>query len=83
MSKEGIHTDPEKLSAVRDWPNPNNVKELRQFLGFAGYYRRFVRNYSQIVKPLNALLEGHGTAKGSKRSRSKEAATWHWGKSRR
>ena len=80
VSKEGIHTDPEKLSAVRDWPNPNNVKELRQFLGFAGYYRRFVRNYSQIMKPLNALLEGHGTAKGSKRSRSKQAATWHWGK---
>ena len=69
MSEQGIQTDPEKLSAVKDWPAPKNVKELRQFLGFVGYYRRFIEDYSKVVKPLNDLLKGHGTNKASKKSK--------------
>ena len=77
VSDEGIQTDPDKIAALKDWPAPTNIKELRSFLGFAGYYRRFVCNYSKIVKPLNALLVGHPTHK--KVRKTKEATLWTWG----
>ena len=77
VSDEGIQTDPDKIAALKDWPAPTNIKELRSFLGFAGYYRRFVCNYSKIVKPLNSLLVGHTTNK--KVRKTKEATLWTWG----
>lgn len=55
----GVHTDPDKISALKDWPRPLNRKELKCFLGFAGYYRRFVQGYSKIAKPLNSLTAGY------------------------
>ena len=55
ISKEGVSTDPDKISAVKSWPRPTNVRELKSFLGFAGYYRRFIEHYSQVAKPLNDL----------------------------
>ena len=82
VSEEGIQTDPGKTSAVDTWPMPKNVKELRQFLGFRGYYRRFIENYAQIVQLLNRLLEGHLStkqAKVSKNKKKKKAVTWEWG----
>ena len=63
VSDQGIQTDPEKISALKEWPVPSNIKELRSFLGFAGYYRKFVREYAKLVKPLNDLLIGHSTSK--------------------
>ena len=72
VSEEGIQTDPDKTSAVDTWPIPKNVKELRQFLGFTGYYRRFIENYAQIVQPLNRLLEGHLSTKQAKVSKNKK-----------
>jgi hypothetical protein len=72
ISEDGISTDPEKTRAVTKWPAPKNIKELRQFLGFAGFYRRYVEHYAQIVEPLNDLLKGHDTtgrpSKSKKRS---------------
>ena len=59
VSEKGIETDPEKIAALKTWPRPNKLKELRTFLGFCGYYRRFVKDYSKIVKPLNALTAGY------------------------
>uniref|UniRef100_A0A3B4ZHB9 Gypsy retrotransposon integrase-like protein 1 n=1 Tax=Stegastes partitus TaxID=144197 RepID=A0A3B4ZHB9_9TELE len=59
VDAQGVHTDPDKISALRDWPRPSNQKELKRFLGFAGYYRRFVEGYSQIAKPLNNLTVGY------------------------
>ena len=76
VSDQGIQTDPDKIAALKQWPTPSNLKQLRSFLGFAGYYRRFVCNYSKIVKPLNALLVGHSTNK--KGRRKKEATPWTW-----
>lgn len=64
ISAQGIHPDPEKISALTEWPLPKTVRDLRAFLGFAGYYRRFVEGYSQIVKPLNALLQGEFSTRG-------------------
>lgn len=51
VSAEGITTDPQKLEAVTSWPRPNTVTELRSFLGFCSYYRRFVKNVSQRAGP--------------------------------
>uniref|UniRef100_A0AAV2ITY1 ribonuclease H n=1 Tax=Knipowitschia caucasica TaxID=637954 RepID=A0AAV2ITY1_KNICA len=55
---EGIRTDPEKISKVKDWPQPTNCKEVLRFLGFAGYYRRFVESYAKIAAPLYRLTSG-------------------------
>ena len=55
VSKNGVEPDPSKIQAVLHYPAPNNVKELRQFLGLANYYRRFVQGYSRIASPLFKL----------------------------
>ncbi len=58
VSAEGIRTDPEKINAVADWKRPTNRKEVQQFLGFTGYYRRFVGGYAKLVAPLYRLTSG-------------------------
>uniref|UniRef100_A0A8C4TAC5 Gypsy retrotransposon integrase-like protein 1 n=1 Tax=Erpetoichthys calabaricus TaxID=27687 RepID=A0A8C4TAC5_ERPCA len=58
VSAAGIATDPEKIEALTCWKPPCNLKELRSFLGFCGYYRRFVANYSTVVRPLTELTKG-------------------------
>uniref|UniRef100_A0A3P9L7F3 Gypsy retrotransposon integrase-like protein 1 n=1 Tax=Oryzias latipes TaxID=8090 RepID=A0A3P9L7F3_ORYLA len=63
VDAQGVHTDPDKLSALKTWPRPLNRKELKCFLGFAGYYRRFVEGYSKIAKPLNQLTGGYHPAR--------------------
>lgn len=56
VSAEGIETDPDKIAAVKQWSRPTTLKELRSFLGFCGYYRRFVEHFSQIAGPLHDLV---------------------------
>lgn len=63
VDAQGVHTDPDKISALKDWPRPVNREELKRFLGFAGYYRRFVEGYSKIAKPLNSLTVGYSPAR--------------------
>ncbi|KAL5542991.1 hypothetical protein UlMin_010701 [Ulmus minor] len=55
IPKEGIPVDPGKIEAIKSWPTPTNVKEIRSFLGLAGYYRRFVEGFSKIAWPLTQL----------------------------
>ena len=57
MSAEGIQTDPEKIKAVKEWPVPKFVKDVRRYLGFCSYYRKFVKNFADIARPLHKLTE--------------------------
>lgn len=69
VSAEGIATDPAKVEAVTDWPQPHDIRSLRSFLGFCGYYRRFIANYSSIVKPLTDLTRGYAPLRKGKPSK--------------
>ncbi len=56
ISAQGIGTDPEKVEAVKSWTTPGTVKELRSFLGFCSYYRKFIEGFSKIAGPLHDLV---------------------------
>ncbi|KAK3533738.1 hypothetical protein QTP70_025055 [Hemibagrus guttatus] len=58
ISRRGVEMDMVKVRAVTDWPAPTTVWELQRFLGFANFYRRFIRNYSSVAGPLTSLLRG-------------------------
>jgi hypothetical protein len=52
-----VVVDPSKVKDVLEWEQPKNVKDIRSFLGLAGYYRRFIENFSKISKPMTELLK--------------------------
>src|SRR6185312_5890570 len=56
ISTDGVAMDPAKVQEVRDWPRPRSARAVRGFLGLAGYYRKFVRDYGTLAAPLMALL---------------------------
>jgi len=56
VTKDGISVDPAKVEAMVNWPRPTNVSEVRNFLGIAGYYRRFVEGFSKLALPITKLL---------------------------
>ena len=65
VRSNGVNASPEKVKAILDWPRPQTVHDIRSFLGLASYYRKFIRGFSQIAKPLTDL--------------TREKKTWCWG----
>ena len=71
-----VKKDEEKLRAVKEWPTPTGVKELRQFLRLAGYLRKYVESYATIARPLADLIKRYYTKKTSRQKNMKlEAET--------
>ena len=64
MNREGIKSHPDKVVAIREWPTPRNAKDVRSFLGLAGFYHKFVKNFADTAAPLTSLL--------------KKTAKWQW-----
>nr|GFB23897.1 putative reverse transcriptase domain-containing protein [Tanacetum cinerariifolium] len=57
IDSQGIHVDPAKIESVKDWASPKSPTEIRQFLGLAGYYRRFIEGFLKIAKPMTKLTQ--------------------------
>nr|GEZ64552.1 putative reverse transcriptase domain-containing protein [Tanacetum cinerariifolium] len=57
IDSQGIHVDPAKIESVKEWASPKSPTEIRQFLGLAGYYRRFIEGFSKIAKPMTKLAQ--------------------------
>ncbi|KAL0151774.1 hypothetical protein M9458_052925, partial [Cirrhinus mrigala] len=57
ISPEGVAMDESKVNAVRNWPRPTTLKELQRFLGFANFYRRFIRGFSTVATPLSSMIK--------------------------
>ncbi len=72
-----MRTDPDKIKVVQEWSTPQNVQELQSFLGFAGFYRRFVKDFAKVAHPLHTLTRGNC---GSKQHRKKQGSgsSWFW-----
>ncbi|GKC43527.1 putative reverse transcriptase domain-containing protein, partial [Tanacetum coccineum] len=57
IDSKGIHVDPAKIESIKDWASPKSATEIRQFLGLAGYYRRFIEGFSKIAKSMTKLTQ--------------------------
>ena len=82
LSAEGVATNPESVTAVVDWPVPQNACDLRSFLGTAGFYRRYIKDFSKRAAPLHRLVNtdpNKGSRRGRKKSRVQPpVGEWQW-----
>lgn len=76
ISSQGVSTDPKKIEAVANWRRPSQVSELRSFLGFASYYRRFVSGFAKLAGPLHQLVAELAGTKPRKGSGQALGAAW-------
>jgi hypothetical protein len=88
VTPNGVVMDPIRVKTIKEWPDPEGYKDIQVFLGFANFYRRFIFNYSAIVRPLvdhmtaaqvpPEVLNADGTAKKKKPAKSRKGPTkWH------
>jgi hypothetical protein len=75
VSEAGIETDPEKIEQNANWSKPQTAEEVRRFMGFAGYYRRFIKNFSQISKALADIMPSPQKKSNRKRNIFKSHGT--------
>nr|GFC91944.1 putative reverse transcriptase domain-containing protein [Tanacetum cinerariifolium] len=61
VNRDGIHVDPSKVESAKNWKTPESSTKIHSFLGLAGYYRRFIENFSKIAKPLTLLTQKNKT----------------------
>ena len=76
ISQQGVATDPSKVEAVASWRRPTNTSELRSFLGFASYYRRFVEGFAKLAAPLHKLVAELGGSRSKKASGRSLQEAW-------
>jgi transposase InsO family protein len=81
VSSDGVHTDPDKVRAVSEWPVPVTLQELRRYLGFTSYYRRFIRNFAKLAAPLHGLVGEAAGAKKKGRKNKQASIRDLWGES--
>lgn len=77
VSERGITTDPAKVEAVTKWEQPTDLPALQSFLGFCGYYRRFIQNYSIIIRPLTELCKGYPPTQKKRKSSPSADKTYY------
>lgn len=77
VSERGIEIDTEKTDKVVNWPKPRTPEDVRRFLGFVGYYRRFIENFSRICRPLTDLMPS--PLKKKTKGKNRQTREWHWG----
>ena len=65
IGPNGIEIEKEKVDGVLSWPEPKNVKDVRKFLGLANYYRRFIKDFAWVARPINTL--------------TRKNVKWQWG----
>jgi len=65
IGPKGIEMEKEKVDRVLSWPEPKNVKDIRKFLGLANYYRRFIKDFTRVARPINML--------------TRKDVKWQWG----
>jgi len=58
ISAQVIHVDENMIKAIQEWPIPTSIQQVRSFHGLASFYRRFVKNFSSIVAPMNEVIKG-------------------------
>ncbi len=78
--KKKKKTDPDKIRVVKDWSVPKTVREVQSFLGFVGFYRRFIQDFARIARPLHALTQGQKSKKNCKKKTSSKPTTFFWGR---
>lgn len=76
ISARGVAVDPEKIAAVENWPKPQVLREVRKFLGFTGYVRRHIENYTKIARPLQRLVAIAGEHGGKRNKRLNIVKYW-------
>jgi len=74
LSKRGLHTDPKKISALKEWPLPSTVTEMRRFLGFINYYRKFVKSFAHQTTILESVLTN--SSKNCTKKNDHTVLTW-------
>jgi len=57
IGSNGIEMEKEKMDRMLSWPEPKNTKDIRKFLGLINYYRRFIKNFAQVARPMNMLTK--------------------------
>ncbi|GKG29758.1 putative reverse transcriptase domain-containing protein, partial [Tanacetum coccineum] len=57
IDREGVHVDPAKIKSIKDWASPKTPTEIHQFLGLAGYYRRFIEGFSKVARSMTKLTQ--------------------------